>query len=231
MALIILKIISLIFGYGLIISSFIIFGDSLESNILTLDIIVSCIIYSLFAQLFFFPMIDTNKAAQKEVGMMGIHYTFMWIYTILAIIIMIVGASSKWTFNVQLISQLIIFFILLLGLILTLVSGNKVESVHSNEQSIMSGKILLSDSMTQLMEDVANTKELNPTVVERLNQINENIRFITPSNNPMAQKLDLKFCDCIGSISVMIRNTTLNASSIEDAVNNLERIFIQRKKY
>ena len=231
MALIIYKIITLIFGYGLIIGGFIIFGDSLDERIKILDIIISCIIFTQSAIIALFPMVDRNKSAHKEVGMMGIHYTFITIYSIAAITIMILGINKEWAFKTQLICQLALIFFLLIGRVLTLTSGNKVEEIHHKEKEIMTGKKQLADIMTLFVEDIACCKGLDNSIVDRINGLNNEIRYISPSNNPIATNLDQRFCNCVETITLLLKDTYLNSSQIEDEVAKLERIFIQRKKY
>ena len=231
MATIILKILTLILGYGLVIGSFFLFGENIEKNVFILDIVVSCIIFTNFAHILLLPMVNLKKEEHKEVGTMGIKYTNMWTYSIATIILMIVANVYEWSFKVQIISQLSLFSLFLLGIISTLTVGEKVNSVYKKEQIQMSGKLLLLDVMTQFMEDVACAKGVDPKVVEQLNKINENVRYITPSTNPTAKELDLKFCECTKSISVLLRNTALNSAQISEEANRLERIFIQRKKY
>lgn len=228
---IIYKIITLVLGYGLIIGGFIVFGESLNDNIKILDIIVSCLIFTQGAQVALFPMIRMDKSAQKEVGMMGIHYTFTTIHCIAAITIMLLGAYNDWSFKLQLMCQLILVFILLIGRVATIYSGKKVEEVHHKEQTLKQGKKQLTDCMTLFMEDVACCKELDKSIVNRINEINDNIRFITPSNDPTAQNIEQRFCQCIESITILLRNTSLNSTQIEDEVSKLERLFLQRKKY
>ena len=231
MAGIIYQIMALILGYGLIIGGFIIFGDSLNDNIKILDIIVSCLIFTQGAQITLFPMIRMDKSAHKEVGMMGIHYTFTTIYCIIAVLIMLLGAYNHWSFKIQLMCQLALVFILLIGRVATLSSGKKVEEIHHKELSLKQGKKQLADTMALFMEDVACCKELDKSIVNRINEINDNIRFISPSNDPIAQNIEQRFCQCIESISVMLRNTSINAPQIEEEVEKLERLFLQRKKY
>ena len=231
MAGIIYKIITLILGYGLIIGGFVVFGDSLNDNIRILDIIVSCLIFTQSTQIALFPMIKMDKSVQKEVGMMGIHYTFTTFYCIVAIIIMLLGAYNDWSFKIQLMCQLALVFILLIGRVATLSSGKKVEEIHHKEQSLKQGKKQISDYMTLFMEDVACCKGLDKSIVNRINELNDNIRFISPSNDPIAQNLEQRFCQCIESITILLRDTSLNSTQIEDEVSKLERIFLQRKKY
>ena len=64
------NVLAILLGYGLIIASFIIFGESLDTNIKILDIVVSCFIFTQFTQFSLFPMINFSDSAHKEVGMM-----------------------------------------------------------------------------------------------------------------------------------------------------------------
>ena len=71
------RLLAILLGYGIIIASFIIFGESLDDKIKILDIIVSCLVYTLFIQFLIFPLVNLNKSAHKEVGMMGFQFTLL----------------------------------------------------------------------------------------------------------------------------------------------------------
>lgn len=218
-------------GYGLIIGGFVAFGQSLEQSIRVLDIIVSCLIFTQFVQFTLFPLIDRDNAAHREVGMMGIHFTVLRIYCLAALCVMIGGIVCDVPFRYQLMGQLLLLLLLLLGRVATLHSGEKVERIYEKEQRIMEGKLSLQRIMDDLMEEVAGAKELAPEVVRSLQAVHEALRFLTPSADAEATELDFRFARTAQSIGVLLRDPKLNGSRIADEVERLTRILSKRKKY
>ena len=125
-------------GYGLIIWGFITFGASLERSVRILDIVVSCLIFTQFIQLTLTPIIRLDEPAHREVGMLGIHWFFVSVSTLLAIGLMVCGAAYSWSFNVQLLGQLLFLMVAFLGRYAALVAGEKVEQRYKAEQEILS---------------------------------------------------------------------------------------------
>ena len=63
----------------------------------------------------------------------------------------------------------------------------------------------------------------------RLQQINEDIRYITPSCTSEAKEIDQQFCQLAESLRVMMRDVTINQNRIAEEVEHLHRILIRRK--
>lgn len=141
------NILAILLGYGIIIGGFLVFGDSLEDKVKILDIIVSCLIFTQFVQFSLFPLINFGDSSHKEVGMMGIHIYVLNFCCIVSIGIMIYGIIYHIPFKFQLMGQLVVLFILLVGRVATLHAGEKVQQIHRKEQVIMHGKLSLKSVM------------------------------------------------------------------------------------
>ena len=157
------KALAILLGYGIIIAGFILFGATLKDEVRILDIVVSCVMFTQIAEFFFFPLIDTNKKAHEEVGMIGIHFAAVDTYFVVAIAIIAAGIYWNLSFTLQLLLQLGALFLLVLGRVATLHSGDKVEQVYKSEQILMNEKQLLKDTMEDLMDKVAETEGLTPS--------------------------------------------------------------------
>lgn len=230
-ALNIYKALTLILGYGLIIACFIIFGALLETETLVLDIIVSCLIFTQFTALLFFPLIDRKDPSHKEVGMMGVHFTANTLCIIASIALMVAGIILEIPFVYQLLGQLLILFFAVIGRITTISTGYKVKNVHARESAVKLGKESLKMEIDNFMDHVATIKGLDPSVTGRLQAIQESIRFITPSASQEAHMLDNQFIDMLSELKILMRDTGMNGERIADEVIRLERILARRKKY
>lgn len=225
------NILAIILGYGLIIGGFIVFGERLETKIKILDIIVLCLIFTQFVQFTLFPLINFGDPAHKEVGMMGIHIAVLISCCTLSLGLMICGIIYELPFKFQLMGQLTILFILLIGRVATLYSGEKVQQIYAKEQKIQEGKVSLRSVMDDFSDYMATIRQLDPVTVAKLNTIRESMRFITPSGNPDAKMFDSQFVQSIDNLKVLMRDTSINKDKILEEVEHLERILARRKKY
>lgn len=225
------KTLAILLGYGLIIGGFIIFGESLENKVKILDIVVSCVIFTQFVQFLIFPLINTGKPAHKEVGMMGIHFVTLKSCCVLSLSLIACGIIYQIPFKYQLMGHLIVLFMLLVGRVATLHSGEKVQHIYEKEQHRVSGKLSLINAMDDLMEKVATVKDLSENDRKRLGEIHENLRFITPTANLEAKKFDNQIILSIDKLTLLMRNVTLNKERISEEIDLLQRSLLRRKKY
>lgn len=225
------NILAILLGYGLIIVGFLVFGESLEEKVKILDIIVSCLIFTQFVQFSLFPLINFGDSSHKEVGMLGIHIYVLSFCCIVSIGIMLYGIIYHIPFKFQLMGQLVVLFILLVGRVATLHAGEKVQEIHRKEQVIMHGKLSLKSIMDDFMDDIAIVTDLDPIVKQKLTNIHEAMRFLSPSSKSEAIRFDEQFLQSVESLKIMMKNTNLNREKILEETEHLERIFSRRKKY
>ncbi len=221
---------AVLIGFGVIIGGFVLFGASLPTDIRVMDIIVSCMVFFQVCELFFFPMVNMRSGAKKEVGMMGIHYTVIKIYAVLALAVLIVGIAADLSFKVQLFGQLIAFMILLIGRFATLLSGEHVEKVYIDETAKTEAKATLRRHFEQI-DNMAATTELDAATMQRLSDLVEEMRYVTPSDNPEAIALDERLHDSLDDIASLLRDTRANADAITREIDGIVRTLNRRKKY
>lgn len=217
------NILAILLGYGLIIGGFLVFGESLEDKVKILDIIVSCLIFTQFVQFSLFPLINFGDSSHKEVGMMGIHIYVLSFCCIVSIGIMLYGIIYHIPFKFQLMGQLVVLFILLVGRVATLHAGEKVQQIHRKEQVIMHGKLSLKSIMDDFMDDIATVTDLDPIVKQKLTNIHEAMRFLSPSSKSEAIRFDEQFSQSVEDLKIMMRNTNLNREKILEETEHLER--------
>lgn len=225
------RILTILLGYGLIIGGFISFGKSLDNNILVLDIVASCLVYTQLVQLFVFPMIDLDKAERKEVGMMGIHYYTLNVCCLLSLLVMALGIVCEWAFKIQLMLQLAVLMLLFVGRVATLHAGDKVVHVHQKEQKIMSGKKQLRAVMDELKAEAAYCREMDAVQQERLQKLCESVRFVSPSVEYEARRADDQIIQSVDNLTLLMRNAKNNKTKIDEELNLLEIALNKRKKY
>lgn len=227
----IFSLLLLLFGEALIIWAFIHFRGSASNNVLTLNIIVSSIIYSLFFIDILVPWIDLNDKSQRRVGSIGVRWFVTWTYASLAVALMLFGNEIvEVKFSTQLIVHAVLFFFLLLGLLGAVHSSGKVRSVHEQETANRSGINELKKAIGSLKDRMNDLSGLPEYLINRVNALEEGIRFISPSNNPEAYEMEDTLIKTINDISYAINNFSMNEEVVELNLRKCERIYQNRKK-
>lgn len=224
------RLIAILLGYGLIISGFFVFGEDLKDNIKILDIIMSCLIFFQFVQFTIFPLVDLNKKAHREVGMMGIHMVAINVCSVLSILLIALGIIYELDFKIQLMGQLGVILFALVGRMCTLHAGEKVEQVYQEEQTKLAGKQLLASYMEDLQEVVVQTQDLDETDRRKIQEIEENIRYINPSKQAQAIEKEHQIREVIALLRNMLLGVRVNRAAVHDEVEHLSRLLEQRQK-
>lgn len=218
------KIFSLLlalFGEALIIFCFLHFGKNVQSEILILNIVVSTLIYCLVFVDLIFPWINLKDKTQKHIGSIGLRWVFTFFYLILAIGVMVFFNTVKpIDFTNQVIIHGVLFFLLLLGLFMAFSSSDKVREVcfeeKQNRNRIDEMKKVTKE--LQLKLDAMNNIPIE--IINRINELQENLRYLSPSNNSDALVLENKFVEEVRILSNCFSNDPLN---IELVISNLKK--------
>ena len=224
------KIISwllLLFGEAIIITAFILFRGTAPDNIFVLNIAVSSVIYGLFFVDILVPWVDFNDKSQRRVGSLGLRWFVTWFYAILAIAAMIVGnAVYELAFTMQLIIHLILFFFLSLGMLGVTYSSGNVKQVYEQETKNRAGVIEMKNAMQKLID---NMNDLPEEFIKKIKMLEENLRYISPSNNPEAYELEHTFVKTVNDMAYAISDFSMNQERIESNLKKLESIYQKRK--
>lgn len=226
----ILSWIALLGGEAIIIVAFILFRGSLADNILVLNIVVSSLIYGLFFVDVFVPWIDLSDKSQKKVGSLGLRWFFTWLYAIAVITVMLAGnLAYEWSFALQIIVHCVLLFLLILGFVASFSASNKVQEVYQQETQKRSGINEMKNAMRNLKDKMSDTAGLPESFTNRINLLEDGLRFISPSNSEEAYSLEKDFSKIVGDISLAISNYSMNEEAIMSNLKKLERINQNRK--
>lgn len=226
----ILSWIALLGGEAILIAAFILFRGTLSQDILILNIIVSSVIYSLFFMDVLLPWVDLKDKAQKKVGSLGIRWFFTSIYIIGAVAVMIMGnVVANWALSVQIIAHAILLFILILGLIIAFSSSDKVNEVYEQEKQNRSGVTELKTAIRSLKDIMNDIQNLPDSFKVRINSLEDNLRYLSPTNNTEACDLERTLISTINDIAFAVSNYTLNEQAIEANLKKAERAYQNRK--
>ena len=220
----------LLFGEALIIAAFIIFRGETADNIFILNIIVSSVIYASFFVDILVPWIDFSDKSQRQIGSLGLRWFFVFFYAILAIATMICcNRVYNLPFATQLIIHGILFFLLLLGLLGAIHSGDKVKRVYEQDTENRSRLIEMKDAMRNLKNRMNHIDGLPGAFTRQIDALEEDLRFISPSNNQEAHELETAFVKIINDIGFAVSDFSMNQEKIESDLKKIERIYQNRK--
>lgn len=226
----ILSIIALLGGEAIIIVAFLLFRGSLPIDIFVLNIVVSSIVYGLFYLYILVPWIKLNDKAGRKVGSLGVRWFITWFYSVLAISIMLVGnITYGWSFSLQIIIHSVLFFLLILGIIASLHSSDKVQEVYQQETSNRNGINEMKDAMRGLNDEMNDLSNLPEYFISKINTLEDNLRFISPTENSEAYILEKQFISVIKDIEFAISNYSMNEDSIGSNLKKAERIYQNRR--
>jgi hypothetical protein len=220
-----------LFGEVLLIFSFIYFGQALSSDVLKLNIAVSSLIYCLFFLDLLLPWVNFNDKSQRSIGSLGLRWFSTFVYDILAIGIMFYFNFHKESaFTTQVLFHGIALFLFLLGLLFSMSSSAKVAEIYNEETKNRMGIESVKIAMRTLQRTITLV-HIDSAFSQQINQLEESIRFISPSNNMESSVLESNLVDEINSLEHYIKNTSqIDYKILRDQINKCEISIKERKQ-
>jgi hypothetical protein len=84
-------------------------------------------------------------------------------------------------------------------------------------------------AMVILKDKINDTANLPENFIQRINSLEENLRFISPSDSSEAHNLERSFVETLNEIKFAVSNYSMNEEQIRNNLNKLERIYQNRK--
>jgi hypothetical protein len=220
-----------LFGEAILIASFVLFRGETPDNILVMNIVVSTIVYALLFFNYRAPWIDLKDKSQKQIGAIGISWFVAWFYAIAAIVVMLAAnLVLGLSFTVQLIIHCVLLFFLVLGILLSLRASDKVAEIYQTETANRSGILEMKKAMRILKDKISETAGLPETFIQRVNSLEESLRFISPTDNSEAYELEYSFVETVNTVRFALNDYSLNAEQVENNLKKCERILYNRKQ-
>ncbi len=221
----------LLAGEALIIISFLHFGKNFDEKILTLNIVVSSIIYSLLFFSIIIPLVDFKDKSQRTVGSIGIKGFSTLIYVVLAVAVIVVfNEIVPLDFKTQIIIHGILFLMLLFGMCFTLTASNKVHEVFVEEtknRSYLEDMKKIANDVQLKLEEMENVPK---DIISSISVLKEDLRFISPCNNDEAHALEINFISEIKLIQNSLSDNPFNYDKVIEYIKNCKRIYKERKQ-
>lgn len=220
--------ITILAGEALIIAAFLLWGKY-EQNVLILNIVATSVVFGLFSVDFLFPWFNLKERSQKRIGSISVWWFAATIYSIAALAVVFLW-SATWPFNLQLIVHLALLLLLVLGLIASMGVADTVESVYIEQQVQRAGVEDMKRAARKLQAKVECSQEpISPDHKGRVNELVENLRFVSPANVAEATELEREFVEVVSRLALRFDEYSLNQSTIERELREAENIFKSRK--
>lgn len=227
----IFSLLLLLFGEALIIVCFLYFWRNLSSDLLILNIIVSSIIYFLWFVEKFVPMIDLKDKAQKDVASLGLKWVVTLLYAIFAISAMaIFNIIKPIDLTSQIIVQTILFFFLLVGLYYVYYVSQKALDIFIGETANRCQIDEMKKATKEVQFKLDQMAEIPAEIISKLNELQENLRYISPSDNHGAIELEGHFITQMKAVNNCLFDSPLNFDRIIENIKNCERTYKERKQ-
>lgn len=226
----ILSWLALVLGTVIIIGSFFIFMKNMPDNLFVLNLSVSLLVYLLFFIDVLVPWVDWRDKSKRSIGSIGIRWAVTWIYAFLAISSMVICNKI---YNLEFLAQLSIHGILLLILILgisgALHASDKVATVYNKEITVQMGINDMRRAFNELKHTVYNSSDIPQEVRSRIERLEENLQYISPSDNPEAVALEKQFSKIVHDVNLSVNSYSDNSDRIMSLLGKADYILKNRK--
>jgi hypothetical protein len=152
-------------------------------------------------------------------------------YLLIAIGAMIVFNTVKpIPFSSQLLVHSILFFLLLVGLFTVFSSMEKVNDVFHTEKQRIEGIEKMRSAVKVLQMKLETMDNIPAEITIQINEIHDNIRYLSPCNNPNARELENQFVDNIKSLSDCFFDIPLSIEKINSRIKICNITYKERKQ-
>lgn len=223
-----LGILILLLGQAFIVAAMLLLPHGLEQNIMILDTVVLSIIWWVFSFDLIRPIISEGDHA-PEIGSLGIRWQGQLLYAFLAIVFGILAAYFSLKFEYQLLGQGGLFGILVLTWLFSLMAKRKVSEVAAAETKALDGRAQMKIAVREVQDALFDSPDAPDDIRRAIEEIESQLRFITPCSNPEALAYEQKFIQLAHEIAITLPHAKMEGESLRANVARLQRTLAQRK--
>ena len=223
-----LGILILLLGQAFIVAAMLLLPHGLEQNIMILDTVVLSIIWWVFSFDLIRPIISEGDHA-PEIGSLGIRWKGQLLYAFLAIVFGILAAYFSLKFEYQLLGQGGLFGILVLTWLFSLMTKRKVSEVAAAETKALDGRAQMKIAVREVQDALFDSPDAPDDIRRAIEEIESQLRFITPCSNPEALAYEQKFIQLAHEIAITLPHAKMEGESLRANVARLQRTLAQRK--
>lgn len=223
-----LGILILLLGQAFIVAAMLLLPHGLEQNIMILDTVVLSIIWWVFSFDLIRPIISEGDHA-PEIGSLGIRWQGQLLYAFLAIVFGILAAYYSLKFEYQLLGQGGLFGILVLTWLFSLMAKRKVSEVAAAETKALDGRAQMKIAVREVQDALFDSPDAPDDIRRAIEEIESQLRYITPCSNPEALAYEQKFIQLAHEIAITLPHAKMEGESLRANVARLQRTLAQRK--
>ena len=217
-------------GLALLVSFFFIWrGESTPDNIFYLNLAVSVVSYLVVAGNLLLRDFRTKENKGGVIGAWGVKWVVMTAYPIVAIGAMLLMSFFGLGFTFQLFVHLILLLMLALGFAGVFAVSGKINAVQAKQDNDRNGVLEMKRAISKIQDAIFDCPEVTPQFKSKINEIEQALRYVSPSDSQMAKDYEEKFIETAFEIQAAMHSFSMNAERINVMLQKLDRIFNQRK--
>lgn len=224
----VLSWVAFILGFVLIVCGWLLWGNHDNMEVLILNIVISMLVYGLSFSDLLIPWVKRGDKSQSRLGNMGLKWTVIGLYSIAAIVIIIVSLTSELSFEVQLLLHGVAIVALIAGFAMVLGGSKNIEKVHKEEEAVRAGVEGMRRAAKALYNDAMDNGTVPAELTARLSKLVEELRFVAPSNSSSAVELEESFVKIANSMRDIIL-FSMGDENLATELSKLERTLKERK--
>ena len=219
----------LLAGIAVIFAGFFLFvTEEKRNSVFWLDLVVACVVFSI-TSVTEFGLIAVNSNLNKQIGGLGIRLSYIRLYSLLAIAIIVIGYFAKAIFNYQLFFQLAAAFVLLLGYFFSHLSSSYTSSIQAEQDIQRTGKDEIIKAISQFEVLISKDSNKFGTEKQKIDTIKETVRYLSPTNNSSANELDAEIISTIQQAFSVAKNNDNGRTEVFTLLNKCEELLKLRK--
>lgn len=216
-------------GLALVVAGWFLWGDRTQTDLFALNVVVSSLIYAVVFVDVLVPWADFGDRAQRRVGNLGLRWFVFGGYALVALGILIAGNCLEWPFATMLFVQCALFVGLIFGAVAAMHGEERIVAVHGKQRSDAVGIERMRREAAALQRAAYEASGVPERLVERIRRMNDDLRFIAPSNSAEAHDVEKQFVETVRATAPMLARYESEAERIEANLDRVDRLYAHRK--
>lgn len=226
----ILAAIVLLIAEAFIVCAMLLIPIPIPMRVRILDMVVLSIILWMIGYDLFRPLVNLAVKNPPEVGSLGVRWTGQILYMLVAAGFAVVSVVYDIPFIYQLLGQALLVGLLLLNYYFAMHAAEMVKKVAKKEDAILAGREQMRTAINQIQDEVAISSDLPEYFRVAINDLEEKLRYISPSDKAEAISYEKQFADIASRVCIAMSNFNMNEESIKQDLLRLQRTLENRKK-
>ena len=226
----ILAAIVLLIAEAVIVYAMLLIPIPIPIRVRILDMVVLSIVLWMVGYDLFRPLVNLAVKNPPEVGSLGVRWTGQILYLLFAIGFAIIGVVYPIPFIYQLLGQALLVGLLLLNYYFAMHAAEMVKKVGKREEAVLEGREQMRRALSHIQDEIAISSNLPEYVRVSINDMEDKLRYISPSDNADALSYEKQFADIANRVCVAMANFSMNEESIKQDLLRMQRVLENRKK-